>query len=874
MRRLYVSSVILILCSTLLFATEARVSYQDFSYDEDSISVSDSGLYWHDYNGIIKAGFYIEKSNYYNIEVLYYPLAGKNDNIELSLQIDSSDLLGFFSLPRLYSYGNIRKDKDGNDIRALAVIDSSLNKEILRKKDSSSNDSYSVFLNEGYHELIVSGERTGFILLEIAFVPVQEASIREKMANPSGDALIHIEAENISRTSNTTVTSQYDRSSSSTIPSDPKHLLLNIAGGSNWTKDGDFILWDFNVEKAGFYQIGVKYRQNIRKGLSSYRRIYIDDSVPLESCRLAAFPYSEAWTLKELDGYIYLKEGFHTIKMEIVPGSYISILNDIHGILGRLNDIYKRIIMITSTNPDANREYNIDREIPDLVDEFSSIERDLEDCEDDLNLISSGDMPYSAISALINQLDSFIENPETIPNRLSIFKGNITGLSSWIYSIEEQPLDLDWIELKQSEALFSDCKNSFLSNLSYSFLSLLYSFGNTEKSNKEVLTVWVQAGRDQMQTVKELVDEFFMPQTQIDVDVQLVQTGIEQAILAGNGPDVVLFMPYTVPVTLAMRDALMPLSQWNDFTSTVESYTDAKSLIPYEYNGEYYALPLTESFPVLFYRTDILDELGLLPPQSWDEMKMAIPVIQRNNMEVGIPSAWTTYITLLMQKGGHLYAPDKTCTGLSDTNAYVAFKDYARYFTDYSLPLSFDFFNRFRSGEMPIAIADYIEWGRLSYAAKEISGLYGIAPIPSTEGNNKVAATNAQCAVMLNDSNMKDEAWTFLKWFTSVSIQTEYGLRIESSMGPAGRYQSVSDEVLSNLPWLSSELAIILYEKRNVYPIEQVPGSYYTQRNITSAFRNVVISGENEREMLDKYAAIIDMELERKRNDVNKGGLK
>ena len=119
---------------------------------------------------------------------------------------------------------------------------------------------------------------------------------------------------------------------------------------------------------------------------------------------------------------------------------------------------------------------------------------------------------------------------------------------------------------------------------------------------------------------------------------------------------------------------------------------------------------------------------------------------------------------------------------------------------------------------------------------------------------------------------MIEEAWAFLKWFVSVDVQTEYGLRIESLMGPSGRYQTVSDEVMSNLSWLPEELEVLLTQKAEAYAVEQIPGSYYTQRNITSAFRNVVIGGENEREMLDRYGDTIDREIMRKRQELGLGG--
>lgn len=874
MRRGFAIVLILITVLSTLCGADVVLSCDDFILDDTCMYMGDDGIVWDRYGGEISCTFEIEESGYYDIILSYRPLEGRMDDIELYFYIDGGQMgESFFEIPRIYSYGQIRKDENGDDLRALTWVDSSSVQEHLRPKDGSGAGFVQVHLDKGVHELVIRGRRTSFVLEDVTMHPHSDLQECTGPDSYSGSALIHVEAENISRSTSTTLTSQFDRSSSATSPSDPSHLLLNIAGGTNWNKDGDFIAWDFYVEQEGWYQIGMRFRQNTKTGLASYRRIWIDGQVPCAAFDEVVFPFDGTWQLRTIDEFIHLEAGRHEIRIEVVPGPYSAQMSRLQRIVDDLNGIYRQIIMITSTSPDPDREYDIDREIPGLMDDFVAVRDALVACAQELNVISGETgMSYTTITTLVNQIDSFIRDPESIPDRLSVFKGNITSLSSWIYSVSEQPLDLDWIEFRQAEAGFSDVNGSFIADLVYSIGTLISSFSSEDEDADGALEVWVQAGRDQMQVVNDLVDEFFTPSTGIDVEVSLVQTGIEQAVLAGSGPDVVLFMPYATPVTLAMRNALYPLDSFEDFDETVIGYADEDDLAPYRFEGHCYALPLTETFPMMFYRTDIFQELGIEPPSTWDEFKMVIPIIQRANMEVGLSSAWTTFVTFLMQNGGRLYDEDRTGTMLDTEEAYRAFRDYTRYYSDYSLPLTFDFFNRFRSGEMPLAITDYTEWGRLDYAAGEISGLYSMAPIPSTNGDGSCCVTNAQAAVILGDCDMIEEAWAFLKWFVSVDVQTEYGLRIESLMGPSGRYQTVSDEVMSNLSWLPEELEVLLTQKAEAYAVEQIPGSYYTQRNITSAFRNVVIGGENEREMLDRYGDTIDREIMRKRQELGLGG--
>lgn len=39
---------------------------------------------------------------------------------------------------------------------------------------------------------------------------------------------------------------------------------------------------------------------------------------------------------------------------------------------------------------------------------------------------------------------------------------------------------------------------------------------------------------------------------------------------------------------------------------------------------------------MLFYRTDVFAELGLTPPETWEEFYAAVEVLQKNNLGVGV----------------------------------------------------------------------------------------------------------------------------------------------------------------------------------------------------------------------------------------------
>ena len=67
-----------------------------------------------------------------------------------------------------------------------------------------------------------------------------------------------------------------------------------------------------------------------------------------------------------------------------------------------------------------------------------------------------------------------------------------------------------------------------------------------------------------------------------------------------------------------------------------------------------YGLPQTMAFSMMFYRMDVLAELGLQVPETWDDLLSMLPVFQSNNMEIGL-----SYILaldfMLYQKGGNMW---------------------------------------------------------------------------------------------------------------------------------------------------------------------------------------------------------------------------
>ena len=127
-------------------------------------------------------------------------------------------------------------------------------------------------------------------------------------------------------------------------------------------------------------------------------------------------------------------------------------------------------------------------------------------------------------------------------------------------------------------------------------------------------------------------------------------------------------------------------------------------------------------------------------------------------------------------------------TNLDDYKSLDAFEYMCNLFTQYSLPVNYDFFNRFRTGEMPIGLADYTLYNSLKYTAPEISGLWAMYPIPGTlKEDGTIDRTQMDQTgtgvVMLRDAKDQKASWEFIKWWTQAETQTRFAQEMEAVLG-------------------------------------------------------------------------------------------
>jgi len=836
----------------------------------------------------------------YNIAIRYYQLEGKHSSIDRKLLIDGK--LPFaeansFTFNRVWkNKGETIRDEKGNDSYTPQIEDPMWQEAFLQSSDGSHVDPYSFYFSKGKHSISLVSDKEPMMIDYIKLGQVdkvlnyQEVAAQYKeqgyKAAASG-VFIKVQGEAASRKSNSSLYPVMDRSSAATEPYDISKIRMNTIGSTNWSKAGQWLAWDIDVPEDGLYKIGVKFNQNFARGITSYRKLTIDGKVPFEEMETVAFDFSNGWDLKELgDGeepyQFYLTKGKHELRMEVSLGEMSDYVRTIESSILDLNTLYRRIVMVTGTVPDTNRDYQLELKLPEMVGTMTKQATVIEAISRLLAQATGGNSDRTAtLDRLAIQLREMANNPGTVPSLMESFKTNISSLGTWIYQTNNMPLSIDYIAVASPEVKMPSASATLWHSVEHQVGTFFLSFftdynqlGSSAKTDKKI-TVWITLGMDQAKILKRMVEESFTPETGIAVDFQVVSEGILlQAMLAGRGPDVAFSVPNDRPVNYALRSGVEDISKYPGFEEVKKEFHES-ALVPYAFNGGYYALPMEQSFPVLFYRKDILDELKLKVPETWDDVYAILPELQKQNLLFGFPESSATSFSmlamLLYQDDGEIYNDGGKTIALNSEKSIKSFIQWTDLYTSYQLPLTIDFTNRFRSGEMPIGIADYTVFQTISVTAPELRGLWEFAQVPGKklpDGTVRHDAPGAGTAtVMLKGSEHKSDAWDFMKWWASTDAQARFGLENEAILGTAGRLAMGNLDAMAQLPWQINDYKTLMEQWKWVKGIPEVPGGYFAARHIDNAFKSVAVSHEDPREAIEKFTRFINDEIKKKRNE-------
>lgn len=870
-------------------------------------------MQWANQEGSVSWTVNIPETGVYNIKMIYEALESNTNDVEFSLLIDGESPYATASRitlsKRWINESEIKQDSRQNDIRPGQISTPCWQETPLEDIDGLFNEPLEFYMEAGEHTITFESEKAEFAVKSFTFyqyeAPAAYTAPSDSDLTQAQGQKITLEGETAAYKSSRTLYPTSDKSSyltSSANGSSPTKTRYNTIGSGSWTQSTQTVTWEFNVDKAGYYKIGIRGRQDQMRGMYSNRRLYVNGEVPCLEANQIKFYYDTDWSIttpKSENGddlYFYLQAGTNTISLEAVPGEIGEIMGDLDELVYNINSYYRQIRQITGPDPDEYNNYMIDTAIPSIVPDFKEYAQTLRDKKAEIEKLSgSGGTEAETLEKMAIVLDKCIKKPDLIPEMMSQIKDNITSVSSFVNQYREQPLEVDMIEVATSDQDFTSCDKSFFGSLGFGFKGFIGSFfedyNALSDEDESAMECWVMLGRDNAEALQQLISSEYNPTAKTKINLKLVQGGIVEATFAGKGPDLALFMGGDFPIQLAARGVLTDLTTFSDFDEVKTRFADDATVL-YQYNGGTYGLPCDQTFPMLFYRSDILSEYGIDPAtdlNTWDGLLNCLPTLQRNYLEVGlilpvmtstggttqvsaITEPGNTFAMLLLQQGLNYYNNEQTKTTFDTQEAVNAFDTWTKFYTTYSFQQTYDAFTRFRTGDMPVVIQNYTFYNQLSVAAPEIKGCWGFQPVPGTvqeDGTiNHAANSNGSGAIIFTKAADQEGAWDFIKWFTSTDAQVKYGNNIESILGTMGRYATANEEALQQLSWTTSEVNLLLDQLNSQVEIPIIPASYGVTRNVMNAFRAVVNDYDNARDTLFWYNKDINDEITRKLEDL------
>lgn len=701
-----------------------------------------------------------------------------------------------------------------------------------------------------------------------------------------GQDMIKLEMETPAYQSDESIYPLTDRTSAVTSPQDPKLQLLNfMGGGENFKTVGQWTEYNFTIATEGFYTIAIRSKQNDLSGMFASRALYLDGELPFAECTDLRFDYSKDWKIEGVtDGTtefaFYLTPGDHTLRIEVSLGQFADIIRQVESSLNNINGCYLDIMKLTGADPDEYRDYGFERLMPNTIRTMLIEARNLYAVSEYITELTGEKGSQTAtldkVAFLLQRMGG--DEDEIAPN-LDNLKTYIGTLGTWLNSVRSQPVRMDYILIQPSDAEVPQANASFFEAIGFELKAFIESFftdysmmgaktdptANITKS----IEVWTTEGRDQAKILKNLVAGQFTANTNIGVNVKLVAGGtLLPSVLSGQGPDAFLGAGGTDVINYAIRNAVMPLNDYEGFDKAIGEFHES-TVKPVSLYGTTYGMPERVAFAMMFVRIDILADLGLEIPKTWDDVLAMLPVLQANNMSIGLNK---DYDIFLYQMGGDRFADDGLRCGLDSNIALEAFEKYTRFYTDYSFPYTFDGANRFRTGEMPILIADYSStYNQLTVFATEIDGLWEMVPLPGTvreDGTINYNAVNAVAAtIMLHGTSDEDSTWEFIRWFCGHEAQAAYGSDLVTTIGQAAKYNTANRLAIAEMPWTTSEYTALSDQFNHLSAIENYPGAYIFARYLNFAQLSVVNDGADPVTELQSYVTTINKEITRKRDE-------
>ncbi|WP_153462997.1 sugar ABC transporter substrate-binding protein [Sediminibacillus terrae] len=296
-------------------------------------------------------------------------------------------------------------------------------------------------------------------------------------------------------------------------------------------------------------------------------------------------------------------------------------------------------------------------------------------------------------------------------------------------------------------------------------------------SDKDTITVWTMTPELE-DFVKEYEDE-----SGVKVEVQAIpwdnaHDKLLTAVASGKGPDV-LQIGTTWVAEFAEAGTFLDLTDYIDEYPNFNPDNFYESAVETtKYDGQTIGIPWYVDTRVLYYRTDLLEEVGYPEgPETWEDVKdAATQLAARGDDQYGIeiPQVDQNFPFMLAWENGWQYEEGEGAANFEKTGFKEGVELHHTFFEEGMAQLTEgkQLYQAFSDGSKPMFFSGPWEINSINEQIPELEGQWDVHVMPEAE-NNKSMIGGAHWTVF-NNTEKVDEALDFINWMADPETQVSW----------------------------------------------------------------------------------------------------
>jgi ABC-type glycerol-3-phosphate transport system substrate-binding protein len=367
------------------------------------------------------------------------------------------------------------------------------------------------------------------------------------------------------------------------------------------------------------------------------------------------------------------------------------------------------------------------------------------------------------------------------------------------------------------------------------------------------IVVWSWVGQQLADTVVPAFNKLY---PNIKVDSQNVSNDELKAKLlattaAGSGaPDVSLVQGDDI-VQFITNGGLTDLSPWME--QLKGDFPVFKIANDTGEDGKIYAVPVDVGPCAMFYRTDLFEQAGVQPPQTWEEFLAAAPKFTEKGLYLhrANPNGEMELLRMMVQQqGGSCFDADGNAT--LDTPEFRKALEFQIKMLESNSFLDVSNWTPAYDEEMQgNRLASHVgaAWYMNTFTNQwpEASTNWAIAPMPYFDGAPPASANNGGAEMVIPEqSKNKDAAWAFINFHCAT---VEGRLAASEGMGEFGSYLPAYDSAdmqNATVKFFGDQKVYVFFsEQLNLIPANfRIPAPYNEVQTLINGVLAPIMSGE------------------------------